>query len=259
MISLFKMIGRFINNMDARAWTSLLVSLSLLGFILIMALYGREWLGLSQVRVQDMMIRISESPFAIVGVISVFALLALTGFPQMLLIAGTVAVFGAQQGGIYSWIATMASATLTFAIGHVFGGSFVKKLSAGRMNKMVGMMRDHGIMTTMIVRWTPSAPFIVINSIAGAARISIVKFWIGTGLGIIPKIVFIAAFTGQVDELMKFFTNRDPQHLVILAVLIVGWLGFLLFVRWLYMRMRRRNAAEAAGATRPGTGTGQNL
>lgn len=241
MFSLFKMIGRFVNNMDARAWTSLLVSLSLLAFVIIMALYGREWLGLSQVKVQDMMTRIAESPFAIVGVISVFALLALTGFPQLLLIAGTVAVFGPQQGGIYSWIATMVSATLTFSLGHMFGASFVKKLSAGRMNKMVGMLQRHGILTTMMVRWTPSAPFIVVNSIAGAARISIVKFWIGTGIGIIPKIIFIAAFTGQVDEVMKFFTNRDPQHLVLIVALIVAWLGFLLFVRWLYMRMRRGN------------------
>lgn len=240
MFSLFRMVGQFINNMDAKAWTSLLVSVLLLGFILLMALYGRDWLGLSQGKVQEMMAQIAESPFAIVGVISVFALLALTGFPQMFLIAGTVAVFGPQQGGIYSWIATMASATLTYSIGHFFGGSFVRKMSAGRMNRMVVMMQRHGILTTMIVRWTPSAPFIVVNAIAGAARISILKFWTGTGLGIIPKILFIAAFTGQVDEVMKFFTNRDPQHLVILAVLIVAWLAFLLAMRWVYMRIRRR-------------------
>lgn len=240
MISLFRMIGQFINNMDARAWTSLLISVLLLGFVLIMALYGREWLGLSQMRVQEMMARIAESPFAIIGVISVFALLALTGFPQVFLIAGTVAVFGPTQGGIYSWIATMASATLTFALGHVFGGSFVRKLSAGRMTRMIGMLQKHGVLTTMMVRWTPSAPFIVVNSIAGAARISIFKFWIGTGIGIVPKIIFIAAFTGQVDELTKFFTNRDPQHLLILGLLIAGWLAFLLLVRWLYMRMRAK-------------------
>lgn len=242
MISLFRILSKFLNNMDARAWTSLLVSVFLLGFVIIMALYGREMLGLSQVKVQDMMTRISESPFAIIGVISVFALLALTGFPQVFLIAGTVAVFGPQQGGMYSWIATMVSASLTFGLGHVFGASFVKKLSAGRMNRMVGMLQRHGIMTTMMVRWTPSAPFIVVNAIAGAARISILKFWIGTGLGIIPKILFIAAFTGQVDELMKFFTNRDPQHLVMLVALVVGWLAFLMLVRWIYMRMRSRNA-----------------
>ena len=240
MFSLFRMVGQFINNMDAKAWTSLLVSVSLLAFILLMAFYGRDWLGLNQGKVQEMMARIAESPFAIVGVISVFALLALTGFPQVLLVAGTVAVFGPQQGGIYSWIATMCSATLTFYMGHFFGGGVVRKLSAGRMNRMVVMLQRHGIMTTMLVRWTPSAPFIVINAIAGAARISILKFWAGTGLGIIPKIIFIAAFTGQIDEMMKFFTNRDPQHLVVVVAIVVAWLGFLLAMRWLYMWMRRR-------------------
>ena len=244
MVALFRIIGRFLNNMDAKAWSSLLVTLALLAFVIVMLVYGREWLGLDQQMVQELMVRIAESPFAILGVISVFCLLALTGFPQTFLIAGAVAVFGAQQGGMYSWIATMCSATLTFALGNAFGGRFVGQMSAGRASRMIGTLQRHGILTTMMIRWTPSAPFIVINSIAGAARISIFKFWLGTGLGIIPKIVFIAAFTGQIDELMAFFTNRDPRNLIMIGVILVAWLAFLLLVRWLYMKMRSRETVE---------------
>ncbi|MCI5045134.1 MAG: VTT domain-containing protein, partial [Aquisalinus sp.] len=98
--------------------------------------------------------------------------------------------------------------------------------------------------STMMIRWIPSAPFIVVNAMAGAARISILKFWLGTGIGIVPKIVFIAALGGQVDEIVKFFTNRDPQHLIILVAIIVGWLLFLLLVRWLFMRLRLRDAGQ---------------
>lgn len=241
MMALFRIIGRLLNNMDAKAWSSSLVTLLLLAFVIVMLVYGREWLGLDQQMVQELMIRIADSPFAILGVISVFSLLALTGFPQTFLIAGAVAVFGAQQGGMYAWIATMCSATLTFALGNAFGARFVSKLSAGRASSLINSIQRHGVLTTMMVRWTPSAPFIVINSVAGAARISIFKFWLGTGIGIIPKILFIAAFTGQVDELMAFFTSRDPKNLVMIGVLLAVWMAFLLLVRWLYIRIRARD------------------
>ena len=244
MVTLFQLIGRFLNNMDARAWVSLLVSVALLAFVLLMLVFGGEILQLDQGRVQELMVGISESPFALLGVISVFCLLAMTGFPQTLLIAGAVAVFGPRDGAINAWIATMCSGTLTFMMGNIFGGRFVSKLSAGRATRMIGTIQPHGILSTMMIRWIPSAPFIVVNAMAGAARISILKFWLGTGIGIVPKIVFIAALGGQVDEIVKFFTNRDPQHLIILVAIIVGWLVFLLLVRWLFMRLRLRDAGQ---------------
>ncbi|MEM6648976.1 MAG: VTT domain-containing protein [Pseudomonadota bacterium] len=239
MITLFKRFGTFLNNMDARAVTSLSVTLVLLTFIALMLIYGAEWLGLDQYRVNDIMTRVSNSPFAILGVIAVYSALALTGFPQTLLIAGTVAVFGAQSGSFYAWVATMCSGTLTFMLGHVFGGSFVKRLSAGRAATMIEVVRQHGLLASMIVRWTPSAPFIVINAICGAAHIPIWKFWVGTGIGILPKILFIGLFTEQVDELVGFFQSRDIRDLAVIGGLLVGWLAFLLCVRWLYMRLKR--------------------
>ncbi len=238
MLNLFRYLGKFLNNMDAKAMTSFFVSIVLLGFVVVMLLYGREWLGLDQDKFDSIMENIAEAPFAIVGVIGVFCVLALTGFPQTLLIAGTVSVFGAQMGASYAWVATMISATLTFTLGHVFGGKAVRKISAGRAAAMIDLVQRHGILATMMVRWTPSAPFIVVNAIAGAAHISILKFWLGTGIGIIPKILFIAFFTEQVDDIMKFFTSRDPQHLFAIGGLILGWFTFLFIMRWAFQKLR---------------------
>lgn len=242
MVSLFRQIGQFLNNMDGKAWISLTVSLALLGFVAFMLMFGQEWFGLDQTKLRMIMDRIADSPFAIIGIISVFCLLAMTGFPQTLLFAGTVAVFGPMTGAIYCWIATMCSATLTFALGNSFGGAFVRKLSAGRATRMIGTIQRHGVLSTMMIRWIPSAPFIVINAIAGAARISILKFWVGTGIGIIPKIVFVAAFTNQAKQLADFFkSSRDPRDLIIIVAIIVAWLAFLLLVRVLYIRLRKRD------------------
>ena len=251
MFELFRLIGRFVNNMDARAWTSLSVTIALLGFVVIMLVYGQDWLGLDQGKVQELMARISDSPIAIIGVISVFCLLALTGFPQTFLIAGTVAVFGTQQGAMYSWVATMCSATLTFALGNAFGGQFIGRLSAGRATRMIARLQKHGIVSSMMIRWIPSGPFVVVNAIAGAARISILKFWLGTGIGIAPKIAFIAAFTGQVSQLTNFFTSRDPRDLVVIVAIIAAWLAFLLVVRWIFVRMRPKDLDTESGDFNP--------
>lgn len=238
MLTLFRNIGRFLNNMDARAWTSLIVTASLLSFVVFMLIHGIEWLGLNQTAVDDIMTRVKDSPFALVGTIAVFCALALTGFPQTLIFVGTVSVFGAVAGFWYSWIATMASATLTFYFGHAFGRGFVRRLSAGRAASMIEVIRARGILTTMIVRWVPTAPFIVINAVCGAAHLSIMKFWIGTAIGITPKILFVALFTNQVADLANFFKERTAQDYLAVGLTVVAWIAFLLVARAIYKRLR---------------------
>lgn len=248
MVALFEIMGRALNNMDAKAMTSAGVSLALLVFIVLALVFGGDALGLDQNAVQALMARVAESPFALVGVIAVFSALALTGFPQAILIAGTVAVFGVARGIPYAWVATMCSASFTFAIGHAFGARFVRRLSAGRAATMIEVMRRHGALASGIVRVTPSAPFVVVNAVCGAAHIPLWKYWLGTGIGILPKILFLAFFTGQVDELVGFFTSRDPRDLWVIALLVAGWLVFLLAVRALYMRLKRSTLSGLADA-----------
>ena len=104
---------------------------------------------------------------------------------------------------------------------------------------MMKVAQSHGLLAAMIIRWIPSAPFIVINSVFGVASVELWKFVVGTAIGIIPKIVVVSFFTDQVDEMLGFFQSRNPGDLAVIAAVVVGWLAFLLFVRWLYMRLRQ--------------------
>ena len=254
MVEFLSRLGRFLNEMDAKAITSFAVSIFLLVFVVVMFLFGQNWLQLEdEGALMTMMARAAESPWALVGVVSVFSLLALTGFPQILLITATVIAFGPQNGALYSWIATMASATLTFGLGHFLGGRWVIKLDSERVKKTIGFIGRHGVVASGLVRVVPSAPFIVVNATAGAAHIPIWKFWLGTGVGIIPKILVVAvigSFVPSADVLKEgmrgvvdFFTSRDPMDLALIALIIAGWLGFLLLARWIYRRMRREEEA----------------
>lgn len=254
MVEFLRRLGRFLNEMDAKAITSFAVSIILLVFVVLMFLFGKGWLNLQEDgAVMDLMARAADSPWALVGVISVFSLLALTAFPQILLITVTVIAFGPKTGALYAWIATMASATLTFGMGHFLGGRWVLRLGGERVQKTIGFIGRHGVLASGLVRVVPSAPFIVVNAAAGAAHIPMWKFWLGTGIGIIPKILVVAvlgAFTPSAEVLKEgvsgvvdFFTSREPMDLAIIILVIAAWLGFLLLVRWIYRRMRRNEGA----------------
>jgi uncharacterized membrane protein YdjX (TVP38/TMEM64 family) len=246
-------LGKFLTTMDAKAATSLFVSIALLAFVLAMFFFGQQWLNLEdQEQVKRVLADAANSSWAVPIVVSVFVVLALTGFPQFLLIAATVFAFGARDGAYYSWLATMISATVTFALGHWFGGRFVRRFGGERFQSTIDFIGRHGILASGLIRVVPSAPFIVVNAAAGAAHIPLWKYWAGTSIGIVPKILLVAALStlapdeqtmaNGVEGIYDFFTSREPQDLLILVGLIAGWLAFLLLVRWIYHRMRRSDA-----------------
>lgn len=251
MVEFLRRLGRFLTAMDAKAITSLAVSVILLIFVILMAAYGQQWFNLEREdEVSRMLAAAAESPWAVIGVISIFSLLAMAAFPQVLLITATIVVFGPKYGALYSWIATMASATLTFGLGHFLGGRWVRRFGGERVQRTINFIGRHGVLASGLVRVVPSAPFIVVNAAAGAAHIPLWKFWAGTGVGIVPKIALIAvlsaffpdpnALQGEIDKVVAFFTSRDPRDLGLIALIIAGWLGFLILMRWIYRRLRRR-------------------
>ena len=255
MVEFFRRLSSFLNSMDAKAATSLAVSVILLAFVIFMLLFGQGWMNLDAEndRIQQInriFATAAESPYALICVVSIYTLIALTGFPQILLITATVIVFGPVTGALYAWFATMASATLTFGLGHFLGGRWVRGLAGDRVQRTINFLHNHGILASGMIRVVPSAPFIVVNAAAGTAHIPLWKYWIGTGLGIIPKISLVAVLatffpdaktlSEGVDGIVDFFLSREPRDLAIIAGVVAAWLGFLLLVRVIYRRMRAR-------------------
>ncbi|NWG72259.1 MAG: TVP38/TMEM64 family protein [Parvularculaceae bacterium] len=251
MSSWLTRLREFLNHMDVKAATSIAVSLTLLGFVITMFVFGPRWLSSDDAAMLNGLLgRAADSPLALVGVVSVYSLLALTGFPQIALFAATVLVFGPTLGAVYAWIGTMASATLTFGLGHFFGGQWVKRFGGRRTQSVIEFLGRHGILASGLIRVVPSAPFIVVNAAAGAAHLPLWKYLVGTGIGIVPKIVVVAflrllfpdqtAFDQGIKGILAFFTSREPREFAMVAAVIVGWIGLILLARLLYVRLRRQ-------------------
>jgi uncharacterized membrane protein YdjX (TVP38/TMEM64 family) len=192
--------------------------------------------------VEALMSQYANGPFASLGVIVVFSVLALIGMPQFILIAATVVVFGPWLGALYSWIATMASALFGFVLGRVFAQRMVVRYGGRRLNEASQFIADHGILSSAIIRNVPSAPFIVLNVAAGASAMSNMKFIVGTAIGILPKIVFISLIgTGA----LALFTHWNPEDFFLIVAVVAVWVGFGLVMKRLSDRRRPKQREDA--------------
>jgi uncharacterized membrane protein YdjX (TVP38/TMEM64 family) len=223
---------------EARNWLPTALSVLAVACVLFLVVFGQSLFGLDRAGIDSFMGSVRDEPGAAFAVVVVFCSLALIGFPQAILFGVTVAVFGPILGALYAWSATMVSSAMTFGLGRFTGIRWTARLPEGTLRDISGVLQRRGVLASMVVRWTPSAPFIVVNAVCGASGMAAWRFLLGTGLGIVPKLLIIAFFTEQLEGAVGFFTSGDPKALGLLVVAALLWAAFIMFCRYLYKRSK---------------------
>lgn len=229
----------FLSNMEARRWRAVLATVLLLGAMIALFAIGKSQLGLgAEERLEAWLAGFRHGPWGLVAAIVVFTLSAFFGAPQFILIAACVVAFGPWFGFLYSWIATVVSAGVTYWLGR---GPTARLLArhggrtVGRLTRFVG---KNAFYASFMIRNVPSAPFIVVNMAFGATRASFGGFLAGCALGVLPKTALVAFFGGS---FMSAVSGDGVWTSAILAGVAVGWLALMLGVREI---VRRREAAR---------------
>jgi len=216
--------------MDARAWRALAIAFALFGGVGLLLLFGASLLGVErEAEVERWLGFAAQSPVGLLIVIAAFSLLAFLGAPQVALYAAAVVAFGPVRGCVYSWVATEVSACVGFFLGRAFGSrldGWFQRPAVARFMQMIG---KNGFMASLLVRLVPSAPFIVVNMAAGVSRMRFLHFALGTGIGIIPKIV-LTAFAGH--SAANVLRGGGPGYVAMIAVVVILWIG----VGWIARR-----------------------
>lgn len=237
---------RFILDMDARAWRTVVVTFLLFGGVGLLFLLAASALGFNgQATVDHWLGVAARSPFALLIATLAFAVLAFAGVPQVVLIAAAVVAFGPWLGFAYSWIGTMVSAGVGFWLGRLTGGRALKKVGGKSLQTFMAMIGRNGFLASLIIRLVPSAPFVVVNMAAGMTPMSFAAFAAGAAIGIVPKILLTVMAGHSVVHARGagLWTNLG---LFVLALAI--WTGAgLLARRWI-----KRHEAEAE---QPGAGS----
>ena len=170
-----------------------------------------------------------------------YLLASLTAFPITLLILATGLVFGPIAALLYAWAGSLLGAAAGFGLGRVLARDLAQRLSGARLTAIGRRLDKRGLLAVIAVRIVPVAPFTVVNLAAGAARVRLRDFMLGTFLGMSPGILAVTVFWGQVLAAVR---QPSPLSLMVLSLIGTGIvLGAVALRRWL----TRRTASGAQG------------
>lgn len=230
----------FLLNMEAKRWRTLAVTLLLLGGIIALFALGKTQLALdAEGRLEAWLAGYRIGPWGLVAAVVVFTLSAFIGVPQFLLIAACVVAFGPWFGFLYSWMATVVSAAVTYWLGRGPTARTLERYGGGTVERIRRFVGRNAFSASFIIRNVPSAPFIVVNMAFGAVRASFPAYLAGCALGVLPKTALVAFFGGS---FMAAVSGDGVWTSLILAAVAGVWLVLMLAVReW----VKRREAARA--------------
>jgi uncharacterized membrane protein YdjX (TVP38/TMEM64 family) len=87
------------------------------------------------------------------------------------------------------------------------------------------------------LRMVPVAPYTVVNIAMGAAGVTQRTFLAGTFVGMLPG-TFVLTMLG--DRLREAWRDPDPANVVLVALVIVLWVGLAFALQQLVARLRKR-------------------
>ncbi len=217
----------------------LLVYLLLLGLVW-MAWRDPAWrVLLSPVMLAEFGREVLAWPMGSVWVLLAYVVAVALAMPVLALITLGVLIFGPWPGMAYALVGMVAGATVTYGLGRVTGAQALDRLLKGRLQLMSTHLHRRGLWAIVLLRALPVAPFIVVNLGAGALRVRLRDYVLGTFLGLLPGTVLISLFMRQVQEAVRTATLGAWMALAggVLLVACALW--------WLNQQLRARKLREA--------------
>lgn len=183
-------LGAFLNNMDARAWRTIWVSLALLGGVLVVAVIGAVT-GIGDHLDQQLM-GLRNGPWGLPMTILLFIVTSFMAAPQFVLFAAAVVAFGPWLGCTYAMIGTIVAAWIHFYLGRFGGAKLVERYGGNTINRLSRFIGRNDFLASLIVRSVPTAPAVVVNMAFGASQANFWRYTAGVIVGSIPKILIVA-------------------------------------------------------------------
>lgn len=173
-------------------------------------------------------------PLGPVAVVGGYVLMVLMAVPVFALITVGTLVFGPWPGMAYSLLGMVAGATVAYGFGRFTGAQGLDRLAQGRLRLLDAHLKQRGLVTMVLVRFMPVAPFMVVNLAAGALRVRLLDYVAGTFIGLLPGTVVFSLFLEQLKEAWR---NPDAGTYAVAAVWAVVT---LLALWWLKRYLGRR-------------------
>jgi uncharacterized membrane protein YdjX (TVP38/TMEM64 family) len=181
---------------------------------------------------------LAELRWAPLLVIFIYTPAAFVLFPRPLITLAAVIAFGPWLGFSYAMSGILLAGVISYYVGRALPRAKVRQIAGQKLHEMSEVLRKRGLISVLAVRVVPLAPFVVINIVAGAVRIKLWHFVVGTALGLLPGTLTTTVFGGELQAALE-----DPSKI---NYWLVG--GVVLVFVLLTLFMRRWFAKQHRGA-----------
>ena len=152
-------------------------------------------------------------------------------FPRPVLTLVSVMTFGVRLGLVYATAGIMLAALVTYYAGRLMKRETVQRIAGDALHKAAKPVKQHGVLAMFAANMLPTPPFAVQNMIAGAMRIRLWEFLLGTLLALIPGIL---AWTVFGDQIMNALDDASKVNYWLVGGVLLLFAGFIFGVRfWL--------------------------
>lgn len=186
-------------------WTSkrrLFLSVILLLVLIGLAVYWQVSLpgGLQALpeRLDDL--RLRANSLTVMEVLLIIMIASVIAIPLGLIIVSGTVIFGPWLGAVYVMSGTLIGGIVSFLIGASLGRQIVEELCGPRFKRVSKMLGQRGLLSVIIIRLLPIAPFAIVNMLAGATHLRLRDFVLGTFLGMLPGLVILGV---GIDHLLS--------------------------------------------------------
>jgi phospholipase D1/2 len=165
-------------------------------------------------------------------------------FPRPLITLASVIAFGPWLGFAYSISGIVFAAVVTYFVGKRMRRDTVRRLAGPKVERMVDVLRKHGLLAMSLLRLVPIAPFFVVGIVAGAVRLKLWHLAVGTAIGMLPGTLAATIFG---DQLENALSGGDINWWLVGACAALLGGGAFLVKRW-FAKMAHRMDREAKAA-----------
>ena len=153
-------------------------------------------------------------------------------FPRPLITLAAVVAFGPWLGFAYAITGILLSALVHYMAGRMLDRDTVRRLAGEKLNRLTHALRQRGLVAITAVRLIPIAPFAVEGFVAGAVRIKLWHFMVGTFIGMLPGALTATVFADQLENALRDSSNINwwlvagvALAFVAIIVLVRRWLN----------------------------------
>jgi uncharacterized membrane protein YdjX (TVP38/TMEM64 family) len=116
---------------------------------------------------------------------------------QVLTICGAIA-FGPWLGFTYAMVGMTLSAVVAYYVGLALSPKAIERMTGGSMDRFKKVVRRHGVVAVFTLRVLPTLPFVVESMVAGALRVKLWHYVVGTALALAPGVLATTVFGHQI-------------------------------------------------------------